>query len=334
MGRKDKKERHRLKRLERHAQLRRLHSGSPYRKIGQAGQVVACYINANWKTEGMGSLMVLRAVPSGGYAMASFLIDTWCVGLKEAWGRINATREEFDDAIDHQRESGLVIERIDPDMARRLVAGAIRFSTRNGFRLPHRYERWTAILGGVGDWRLASLQDFGTEDGTLCYVGTEEFLHKRLIGCTPQQFLARKDVHFLMGGPVSGFDDQPDAEAEEHAVTEEEFEGVMSALRKRWLDAARRWCFAEGQQPHPRLGDALDLTLAAMLQVPADEHDDTDAASSIAAENLDRFLDIEDPRAAAELREAMLQVQEFVAHFDSPKAMAKALRLESLDEPF
>ncbi len=158
MGRNDKrKERHRLKRQERKIALRRMQSGSPYRRLRTAGGDVACYINGDWHEQGIGSLLVFRHMPDGSHVLGAFLIDFWCIGLKDAWGRLNLTNLEVDDALQRQRSSGMSIIRIEPAVARRLVAGAVRFSRQNGFRLPRR------LSGGRQFWAT-----WGTSRPPIC----------------------------------------------------------------------------------------------------------------------------------------------------------------------
>ena len=176
----------------------RAHSGSIYKRVGTAGELVACCINAHWREDGLASIHVLRRIPGGGHASASFLVDTSCLGLKDAWGRLDTSYEEFNSGIIEGMSRTLEMGHADLELARRLVAGGIRFAYQNGFRLPPRFDRWTALLGDIGDWRTADLTDFG-EGGRLRYVGTKEELKRRLVGCSVEEFLARDDVDFIMG---------------------------------------------------------------------------------------------------------------------------------------
>jgi hypothetical protein len=132
-----RKERQRLKRDEKKAAQRKAQSVSPYKRIGQFGQVEACYVNSDWKQQGLASVYVIHRNPSGGHAIATFLIDVWCAGLKDAWGRIDFTQEDIDRALKRARDN-FDIQRIDIDTARKLIVGGIRFSRQNGFRLPER----------------------------------------------------------------------------------------------------------------------------------------------------------------------------------------------------
>src|SRR5947207_6950551 len=151
-----RKQKQRLKREKKKAELRRAQAISPYKRIGQVGEVEASYINSNWKEEGLASIHVIRRNPAGGFAMAVFLIDIWCIGLKDAFGRIDMLNEDVKFSLDRAR-GHFDLTRIDVETVQRLVAGAIRFSQQNGFRLPAHFDRFVNILGGVGDAAQADL---------------------------------------------------------------------------------------------------------------------------------------------------------------------------------
>src|SRR5207248_7624217 len=107
-------------------------------------------------------------------------------------------RTEFEeDYVKRMEErSDLPLERTDVQTVRHVVAGAIRFASENGFRLPHKFERWTLLIGGVGDWHTADIREFGI-GGKLRWCGPMHDLKKRLIRGSVDDFLQRPDVEFI-----------------------------------------------------------------------------------------------------------------------------------------
>lgn len=95
-------------------------------------------------------MYVLRRTSVHGLVMAAFLVDMWCAGLKDARGRLSATMDAFQEWVPNPR-GGIRqgFKQVDPAAVRRLVAGGIRFAEQNGFRLPSRDQRWTAMLGDL-----------------------------------------------------------------------------------------------------------------------------------------------------------------------------------------
>ncbi len=245
--------------------------------------------------------------------MGGFLVDTWCIGLKDAWGRLDITAAQFSDKVLGQVPHELELVRVDPDVALRLVAGGIRFAKENRFRLPRRYERWTAMLG-VGDTDSADLSDFG-HGGGLTYVGAMEDLESRLIDCTVDEFLARDDVDYTIG-----MCDSPLVDGDTKEV-----DGITDDMRDRLLDGTRQLCFARGIKPHPQLASACDLMIESMLQVDSygddDEPSDEDLAQS--TDNIDRLLSFESGSGREDLYEAIDQLRQFVEQFETPDALVQ-----------
>ena len=263
-----RKEKKRLKREKKRAEQRRAMAGSPYKRIAQVGPVHACYITEGWQTCGMSSIHFMRVNPQGGFAMACFLIDFWCAGLKEAWGSLDMHKEDIDWHLEKAQQH-LALERIDPEAARQLVAGAIRYARQNGFRLPAHYERWVNLLGEIPAPATADLRPFG-KDGEVCWVGTREDLQKRLIGCTAEEFLHRRAANFIM--PAHEFMDESELEEVVEDTDEEEDEETLSELERRFdeiacdiCEEAIENCDQAGETPSPAVFEAAKSIVSALL---------------------------------------------------------------------
>ena len=259
-----RKELKRLKRDKKKAQHRRAMAVSPYKRIGHAGKLEACYISAGWQESGIATIHLVRENPEGGFALGCFLIDVWCAGLKDAWGNLNLLHDDIDRHMDHAKERVDLI-RIEPEAARSLVAGAIRFGRQNGFRLPPRYERWLHLLGEIPDPASADLQPFG-KDGGLLWIGSLEELEKRLIGCSLDDFLDRPDVDFI--SPEEDFSESEwDDEFEEDDALE-----AMDQTVEAICQQLTRFCADQGEQIPSLMREAVQLIIAARLRTLATAH--------------------------------------------------------------
>lgn len=336
----DRKKQHReQKRREKKAFQRRAEQGgSLYRRIGAAGDEAVCYINSDWREEGMIALHVLRPIPGGGHAAASFLIDPWALGLKDVFGRLDMTREEFDDLWvgTMQRQTEMVPT--DLATARRLVAGGVRWAHDHGFRLPRRYERWVAMLGDIGDWHTADIRDFGFE-GKLRFVGDIEDLRRRLVGQTLEEFTARDDVEVVAALPSEFLDDEDlddEFQAAEMNLDQEAIDAFKEAVEdveSRLLDAVRQWCFANGLPPHPRLPQAIQLVFTSMLETMAIDEREGRPTPAEAELHFERLLSLVPPESKIQLSEAMAQVMGLVRSVGGVAGMVAALGIpRSADE--
>lgn len=164
--------------------------------------------------------------------------------------------------------------KLGPQVARRLVAGDVRFGRQNGFRMPPEWERWVVIFGRdiLNEIPTADLSDFGVEGG-LRYVGSMEFLEQRL-AVPMNEFLARADVQCVMQPDIASpegaeFDEsEPLDELERdpkfnHAF--EEFSNTIDAGAARLADRAREWCASHGAEPIPMLDDAARIVFTCLI---------------------------------------------------------------------
>ena len=347
-----KKQKQRLKREQKRLQAKRARAVTPFDRIARSGGQLECYVNANWREMGMANIQVLGRAPDGRLAYAAFLVDIWCVGLKDTFGKREFARPDFDDILDRMEEE-LEVAKLSPAEAKRLVAGGMRFARQNGFKLPPHFERWVAIFGGLGDVATADLRGFGVEGGRLRYVGTKAFLQRRLAACSVDDFLRRPDVQWVMGDgtprhPAEGdysidlgddedFDEEGD-DADEFEVDPSDAQLLAEMARMvggagdRMEDSVQQWCSKTGRAPHPRLRDALTQLLVSILPLAMySQAAEIDAGSDdlpIPAPDdlLHMGLESLPPADRRSVEEAMNQVSDYMKQFQSPAEMLAAVR--------
>ena len=90
-----------------------------------------CYINPNWQESGMAHIIVTRNRAGGNIVYASFLVDTFCLGVKDAEYAIDLTPEDLEDALKHFRSTH-DMEETDYANVHNLIYGAIEFAEEGG----------------------------------------------------------------------------------------------------------------------------------------------------------------------------------------------------------
>ncbi len=344
-----KKEKQRLKREKKKQALRKASSENPFRRIAKSGQPLECWVSSTWRSNGLADIFVRGHVPGGSDCLAVFLIDLYCVGLKDGYGRKDLTRAQIrEEFLEPREKRGGKLDRIDVGEVRKLVAGAIRFSRQNGFALPPHYERWTAILGDLGDVQNADLSDFGPPQGGLLYIGNMDFLRRRYIAGTPEEFLARPDVKFM--GPAEDFLSEFDDGSEFDEETDEQKDDItdasdmaeiMGSISSKLADSVRAWCFANGKIPSPMIDLAADMVLTRMIiKSAAAESPQGDAPFEEISDLLDDFLVSRSDEERLEMAIAVGQFKDFMHTLSSPRELFKAAGLlegeineDSIDEP-
>ena len=341
-------EKRRARSKEKKLARRRMMGISPLARLaGTAEEACECWMNCS-PDERMISLTVLRPVRGGETVAALLLIDRDCVGLKDAFYRLDVDPVEVREGLRQRshREDMRVI-RVDLAEARSLVAAAIRWTRAHPFRVPADAERCLKIMGGVGEIDAADISDFGDENGNLFYVGREVDLVRCLGDITLEEFMDRKDVkcvfHFgneTFGddegyrdawendedGPLMEADDFDDEDAE---ATEEDLLALHERMKHKLTDGVRRWCFSKAVAPHPELEAAVDLTIAAATEGLAEADEDAGTARARRAEQI--LHSLEDPEKHAAIAAAQMQVKAFMDSFPSREAYFSAMGLDDLE---
>lgn len=296
---------------------------SEQRMRNDAHPLHACVVNRYWQEEGMASIVVARRVGARRVTMAAFLVDRLAMGLKDAWGRVDISGSEFDE-LTSRLDDQLETCPLNLGTAKHLVYGGIQLARELGFRLPRRYERWTAILGPLPEGESPDMSLF-LDDGKIRLMCSERDLGARLIGTTPERFLARPDVDFTIGG--GGFTLMDDEE--------DEIDDLMDRLQQAMTERAQQWCFANGQTPHPLLPDVVGASLEAIMQTAPPDLDLEQEVEALSDEQQDHmtermlsFLSASFHHDPVALGGAITQFQAFMGSVRSPQELFELLPLE------
>src|SRR3989304_6560399 len=58
-----------------------------------------CLINPQWKEEGMASILISRKQTDGKLAFGTFMLDTFCLGLKNTFCNANIPLDEYENTL-------------------------------------------------------------------------------------------------------------------------------------------------------------------------------------------------------------------------------------------
>lgn len=90
-----------------------------------------CYVSPDWEESGLAQVIVARKRPSGNIAGVMFLVDTYCLGVKNVNINVNMPEEEFEDIIQEFKED-IGLKEISYNEAHNLIYGAISFAEEGG----------------------------------------------------------------------------------------------------------------------------------------------------------------------------------------------------------
>ncbi len=111
-----------------------------------------CFQMTNLFQNGMGSIIFSRRMANGDIASGQFLVDIWCLGVKDAFFRIGPAGD-YESYIEQNR-ARFELEPVHPSCAKKIVESAVEYANKLGLK-PH------------PDYKVASLL-FGDVDASLC----------------------------------------------------------------------------------------------------------------------------------------------------------------------
>lgn len=176
--RQKKLERRNAKRKQRHREI------TKHRNLGLAERLRAataypildCLISNTLIEDGICTAILSRQLPTGEVAYSVFLVDRYCLGVKDAFGGVRF-RDEYRQMVEKSDEK-LNMKRIDPADLRYLVEQSVEYARDLGLEPHSDYPRFSAIFGDI-DPEQASLQvEFGKDGKPLFYAGPHDDSHK------------------------------------------------------------------------------------------------------------------------------------------------------------
>ncbi|MEO7413796.1 MAG: UPF0149 family protein [Opitutaceae bacterium] len=182
------------------------------------------HIEKNWRDHGLAHLLVARIRADGSADIGVFLVDVFCLGVKDAFLETDVPASMLQNFValnlpEERRET------ISPACARKLIEGVIAYAEKLGFA-PHRdHRKARRVLSGIEASACAEEFTFGCH-GRPCYVQGAEDDEARV-----ERVLAILEARC---GP-DGFDYEL-ADEEEPSEDEIDIQDVRQAL-KNLLDA-------------------------------------------------------------------------------------------------
>lgn len=146
--------------------------------------IIECFITAGWEEKGMANIFISRMKPEHDFVVGIYLIDFWCLGLKDTACRIDVTHAEIMESIENKGEK---FELISSNRAHSIIYGAIDYAEKLGFK-PHSDFKYTRlILNPREEFDLDKTIEFG-KDGKPCYFAgpydTQDRINKILATLT------------------------------------------------------------------------------------------------------------------------------------------------------
>jgi hypothetical protein len=192
-------------RAERRELARRDSGGLPSRlEQASAAPILHCCTTATIWREGMGHVLISRQLGTGDVAFAVFLVDVYCLGVKDAFANV-APRARYDRDLYGKLAARRTWIPLEPECARKLVESAVRYALDLGFSPHVDYRTAKLIFGDIPAEACSEEYTFGKDGKPVFIAGPydsparcEQILRTLHERCGPEGY------HFVVptGGPL------------------------------------------------------------------------------------------------------------------------------------
>ncbi|MBN8861192.1 MAG: hypothetical protein J0H29_22570 [Sphingobacteriales bacterium] len=95
-----------------------------------------CYINKGREDSGIAQVMVIRKHSNGNSTFCLYIVDLYCLGIKETTFRFNQTEKELEEVFESFKDT-FDIEQVDYTLAHNIIYAALAYADELGFK-PHK----------------------------------------------------------------------------------------------------------------------------------------------------------------------------------------------------
>ena len=191
-----------------------LSAGSAVNAIRNARQypILECLIGSTWREHGLANIVVARQQPNGLVTFGVYLVDLYCLGLKNAFCNGNMPMADYgEDFRANFTERNEDVVACDASLVYQIIYGAIDYAAKFEFK-PHKD---FALAQWVLDPRETVEFDLDIEfgkDGKPLYVSGPDDPVNRILNQL-DRVVGKGNYNYMIGGPESDFmDDEDDDE--------------------------------------------------------------------------------------------------------------------------
>lgn len=181
-----------------------------------------CYINNNWQESGMATVIVTRKMRNGDLIVGSYVVDVFCLGVKDTFFRINLPQFTFEEEFMplFTDRMHLDMEEVEAPFAFNLIYGAVEYAEDLGFD-PHKDFRITEyVLDDVEEIEYIEIE-FGKDGKPFYFSGPHDDVERILdtlnknVGEDNYNFTAAMEDDLFGGEEDYYFEEEDDEDYEE-----------------------------------------------------------------------------------------------------------------------
>jgi hypothetical protein len=128
-----------------------------------------CWVQPDWRESGLAVIVIVRRQPNGNVVFGNYLVDYYCLGLKDTYFNANIPPDEFRrDFLPKLFRGGRRVD-ISPALAHEIIYGGIEYAAQFGFHPHADFKRSQYILDPPDLHPRGGEVEFG-RDGQPFYI--------------------------------------------------------------------------------------------------------------------------------------------------------------------
>jgi hypothetical protein len=135
--------------------------------------VLHCWISDSVQTQGIGWVLLSRELPNSRVAAAVFLVDRYCLGVKDAFGEV-LDRLDYDKKYRRKLTADMPARSVSPAEARKFLEAAVAYA--HGLGLPPHpdYPKAMLLFGDVDPAESNAQFEFGKDGKPFFFAGPHD----------------------------------------------------------------------------------------------------------------------------------------------------------------
>jgi tetratricopeptide (TPR) repeat protein len=220
-----------------------------------------CWISTSLFEEGMGHVLISRRLTNGDIAFGFFLLDLYCLGIKDCFLKIEPEFAYNDFKV--QSERRFTIENIHQTCAVKLIEGAVDYAKNLGFKPYKDYKKDKLIIGDIDSSLCPTSYEYG-KDGKPCYIAGPHDNRERQRSIMKQldKVLGSDNFNFLVGDQLEEGVDHKNVRMSSLSITSEpivdEYSKRITTEIKKEINILHHMLYSDPEKAIPILEDLIE----------------------------------------------------------------------------
>jgi hypothetical protein len=164
-------------------------------KAARGYPIFDCLINADWKDRGLATILLARKQPNGKVTFGCYLVDIYCLGLKNTFCNIDFTPARYRTEVVVECFQDQQPVSCPPALAHQIVYGAIDYAAQFGFRPEKDFDRSQYVLDARDEVPAPDDLEFGHNGKPLFVAGPHDDVER--IVAQLEQAVGKDGHHFI-----------------------------------------------------------------------------------------------------------------------------------------